>query len=126
MEALYREYRDNDNVAVFLVYINEAHPVSQANVGRVAGPRGIGGHRNIDDRVAAAVQCTKGLGLTIPILIDSMDRQAEAAYGARPAATVVVDLDGNIAFYSRGPWGAQPDGARNAINALLADMPAGE
>lgn len=118
MEALYREYRDNDNVAVFLVYINEAHPVRQG--------AGIAAHRNIDDRVAAAVQCTDGLGLTIPILIDSMDRQAEAAYGAGPAATVVVDLDGNIAFYSRGPWGAQPDGARNAIEALMPATPGDE
>lgn len=118
MEALYREYRDNDNVAVFLVYINEAHPVRQG--------AGIAVHRDIDDRVAAAVQCTDGLGLTIPILIDSMDRQAEAAYGARPAATVVVDLDGNIAFYSRGPWGAQPRRAHEAIERLLGNTPAAE
>ena len=72
--------------------------------------------------MAAAAQCTAGLELTIPILIDGMNRQTEADYAAKPAATVVVDLDGNIAFYARGPWGANPDGARKAISALLVDI----
>ena len=70
----------------------------------------------------------KGLKFTMPILIDlppegktgSMVGLVERAYRGRPAATVIVDLDGKIAFYSRGPRGVQPKKADQVIKSLIA------
>ncbi|MDP6635244.1 MAG: GDSL-type esterase/lipase family protein [Phycisphaerae bacterium] len=70
----------------------------------------------------------KGLKFTMPILIDlppegktgSMVGVVERAYRGRPAATVIVDLDGKIAFYSRGPRGVQPKKADEILKSLIA------
>ena len=123
MEALYRAYKDNDRVAFFFIYINEAHPArNRAGEGGAAEAyRGLGKHRKIDDRILAASKCMRGLGLTVPVLIDDMNGVAEKAYRGRPAATAVVGLDGTIAFYSRGPWGTKPDEADRALKQLLAE-----
>ncbi len=127
MEALYKAYKDNDKVAIFLVYINEAHPAgawSEAGAaGKPKGPSDIGQHRNLADRIIAASTCMDDLKLTLPILIDTMDGVTERAYRGRPAATAVVDLEGKIIFYSKGPGGAQPKKAKAVIKKALASWP---
>jgi len=63
------------------------------------------------------------LNLTLPVLIDSMDGVAEKAYRGVPAATAIVDLDGNLVFHSDGPNGVQPKEAEKVLRRLL-DQPA--
>jgi hypothetical protein len=121
VEALYKAYKDNDKVAILLVYVNEAHPVRNPKADRKStGPAGIGRHRRIEDRVLAASKCMKGLRLSLPILIDGMDGTAERAYRGRPAATAVVDLEGKVVFHSIGPRGVNPREGGKHIKALLA------
>lgn len=50
-----------------------------------------------------------------------MDGVAEKAYKGRPDRICVVDIDGNVAYYSeRGPKGFEPKGAEVVIKKLLA------
>jgi len=126
---LYKAYKDDKRVKVILVYISEAHPVrSSANAANPKSPKDITQAKTAKERIIAADSCMKGLKFTMPILIDlppegktgSMVGVVERAYRGRPAATVIVDLDGKIAFYSRGPRGVQPTKADEVIKSLIA------
>jgi hypothetical protein len=123
---LYVAYKDNPQVAMFLVYVREAHPVAEPKKpaeGLPIGPSDIGQHKSMDDRVLAASACRQGLELTLPMLIDTMDGVVERAYHGVPAATTIVDLDGNVAFYARGPRGVQPEEADAVLRRLLGEPP---
>jgi lysophospholipase L1-like esterase len=112
-----------------LVYISEAHPVRKSNnPDKPKSPKDITQAKSAKERIIAADSCMKGLKFTMPILIDlppegkkgSMVGVVERAYRGRPAATVIVDLDGKIAFYSRGPRGVQPKKADDVLKKLIA------
>jgi hypothetical protein len=112
-----------------LVYISEAHPVRKSeNAANPKTPKDITQAKTAKERIIAADSCMKGLKLSMPILIDlppagvksSMVGVVEKAYRGRPAATVLVGLDGKVAFYSQGPWGTQPKKADAVIKKLLA------
>ena len=126
---MYKAYKDDKRVKIILVYISEAHPVRKSpNAENPKSPKDITQAKTAKERIIAADACMKGLKFTMPILIDlppeggkgSMVGAVERAYRGRPAATVVVDLDGKIAFYSRGPRGVQPAKADQVIKSLLA------
>ena len=121
MESLYKAYKGK--VQFFLVYIREAHP---SRSGPGGGRSRFGGvsitqHKTLKERMIAADQCMKGLKLTIPILLDTMDGSYLKAFGGLPAGTTVVDIDGKIAYWNRGsPGGCKPTNAEAALKKLLA------
>jgi iodothyronine deiodinase-like protein len=119
---LYKAYKNNPNVAILLIYVNEAHPVrsKKGTAADARDHRDIGRATKIQDRVLAASKCMEGLKLTLPILIDGMDSAAQKAYRGSPAATAVIDLQGKIVLHTIGPSGARPDLARREIEKLLA------
>jgi hypothetical protein len=128
---LYVAYKDNPKVAMFLVYVREAHPAretveSQDTHSEKHRGLGIAQHKTIHDRVWAASACMEGLKLTLPVLIDTMDGVVETAYQGLPAATAVVDLDGNLVFHSRGPSGVQPKQADKVLKTVLGGGPPAE
>ena len=118
---MYKAYKDNKKVAFFLVYVREAHPVRKA--AETSDHRSVTRHKTIDSKVLAASKCLKGLKLSLPCLIDTMDGKAEKAYRGKPAATAVVDINGKVVFYSRGPSGAKPREARKVLEKLLPTQP---
>lgn len=121
VEALYKAYKGK--VQFFLVYIREAHPARRAAGGGKPrkGPAGVTQHKTLKERMIAADKCMKGLKLTIPTLLDSMDGAFLKTYGGFPAGTAVVDIDGKIAYWNRGaPNGCKPPKAAAAIKKLLA------
>jgi len=123
---LYVAYKDNPQVAMFLIYVREAHPVREPKEpveGRPKGPSDITQHKSMDDRILAASACREGLKLTLPVLIDTMDGVVGRSYRGVPAATAIVDLDGNLAFHSRGPHGVQPKKAQEVLKRLLGEPP---
>jgi len=74
------------------------------------------------ERVIAADKCMAKLKMTIPILLDEMDRPFLKAYGGSPAGTAVIDIEGRIAYWNRGaPTGCKPKEAEKTIKKLLAD-----
>jgi hypothetical protein len=121
---LYVSYKDHPKVAMYMVYVREAHPVSEPKdvpEGGALGPANIGQHKDLSDRVLAASACRQGLRLSLPMLIDTMDGVVEKAYRCVPAATAIVDLDGNLVFYARGPNGVQPKKADAVLKKLLSE-----
>lgn len=122
VEDLYKAYRQN--VEFFLVYVREAHPVREGaeSDGSPRLPQQISQAKDLEERASAAVDCLRGLGLTMPVLVDKMDGAVEKAYGAWPACTAVIDLEGKIRFHSRGPTGAQPPQAEKVLKEILAEQ----
>ncbi len=117
MERLYKAYKDK--AQFYLVYIREAHPVRTSKTPNRYGP-GITQHKDIKERVVAATQCIQSLKISLPTLIDEMTGGFQTKYGGFPAGTNIVDLDGKIAFSSRGPWGAKPKEAKVVLDKLIA------
>jgi len=129
VQRLYESYKDNEKIAIYLVYVREIHPTEQsgtektengdsADTERSSAPQ-IVQHATIEERITAASKCIEGLELTIPTLIDRMDNAALKAFHVWAAATVVIDVDGKVAFYSTGPRGTQPKKADKVIRKLL-------
>ena len=108
------------------MYVREAHPVrgGTESDGSLRRPQQISQPKDLEERASAAVDCLRGLGLTLPVLVDRMDGSVEKAYGAWPACTAVVDLEGKIRFHSRGPGGAQPPQAERVLREILAEQKA--
>ena len=63
----------------------------------------------------------KGLKMKIPILLDSIEGDYIKAYTGFQAGTVVIDIDGHVAYWTRGaPNGCKPSEAEAALKKLLA------
>ena len=128
MEALYKAYKDK--AQFMLVYIREAHPTpdkKQPDAERAKqqlrrfGDMGITQPKTLQERVIAADKCMKGLKLTIPIVLDPIEGDYLKAYGGWPAGTTVIDIDGKVAYWTRGnPRGAKPADAEAALKKLIA------
>lgn len=114
MEALYREYKDNKKVAIYFIYIREAHPAKNPTK-----PEQVAKHESIDDKVKAALKCIKGLKMTVPFLIDGLDCKVQKDYRAAYACTTIIGTDGKIAFHARGPHGSRPAEAKAVLQKLL-------
>lgn len=111
---MYASYKDNEDVAFYFVYLAEIHPAEQGR----SGPE-IEQHETFEERVTAASDCLDGLEMTIPTLIDTMEAEAQKLYQVHAAGTVVIDVDGDLAFHSSGPNGCKPDEADRVIRDLL-------
>jgi len=121
MQALYEAYKDK--VEFFFVYVREAHPVRQGKEGgaEARSPKDIAQTRSLAERAMAATDCLRGLKVTLPVLIDTMDGKTVKGYGGHPAGTAVIDRDGRICFTSRGPGGVKPKEAEKVLKELLAN-----
>ena len=115
---MYKAYKGQ--VQFFLVYIREAHPSRGDKVDR-RGQLAIAQPKTMEERVIAADKCMKGLKLTIPILLDTIDGAYLKSFGGFQAGTAVIDIDGKIAYWTRGgPWDCKPKEAKAALKKLLA------
>ena len=76
----------------------------------------------MEERSLAASKCLQGLKLSLPLLLDTMDGSYEQAYGGWPAGTVVVDIDGKLAYWSPGSArGCLPHDAEMVLEKLLGN-----
>ncbi len=117
---MYRRY--GEQVAFFVVYIQEAHPSDgwQIPPNEQEGvvheqPKTAAG------REALAEACVLHLKLSIPTLIDEMTNAVERAYAALPDRLYLIDTQGRIAYKSgRGPMGFKPRELEAAIREVVA------
>ena len=73
--------------------------------------------RSLADRLAIAADFVRRFAYRIPLVVDTMDDRAEAAYAAWPERLYVIGADGRIAYKgAMGPDGFRPD----EVAALLA------
>ncbi len=110
-----------EQVAFFVVYIQEAHstdgwqiPINEQEEVLFEQPK------TAAEREAVAEACTVGLKLSIPTLIDEMTNEVDRAYAALPDRLYLIDAEGRIAYRSGpGPMGFKPQELDAAIGALL-------
>jgi hypothetical protein len=119
MEAIYHRFRDQ--VAFFVVYVQEAHPTDgwqvDSNVQEGVLYRQ---HQTFDEREAVAHACSLDLHMPLPILIEEMDNGIDEAYGAAPERLYVIDADGRVAYQGgAGPHFFDLDEWEQAIEACV-------
>jgi hypothetical protein len=109
MEEVYQQYRQH-GFEFFYVYVREAHPGEK-----------ITAHKSFEEKVANACRLKDEEGVTIPILVDTLDGEVHQRYGASDGSNstcprlMVVDKEGRIVFKST--W-ADANELRVALDAL--------
>ena len=119
MERLHRKY--GDRVALFVVYIKEAHPEDGWVLGRNrrADVR-VNDPRTDELRGELAQTCAVRMRIHMPVLVDGIDNAVASAYGGWPDRLYLIGRDGRIAFQGgQGPFGFKPPELDTAIRAEL-------
>ena len=116
LQKVYEQYRDRADF--WWVYIREAHPTDSSRPAR---------HVQIEQpktflrRKEVANQCSSGLKLNIPCVVDDMKDTVSRAYDAMPDRLYILDAKSNIAFKGgRGPRGFSVGKMEDALRVLLA------
>jgi hypothetical protein len=119
MEAMYQRF--GDQVAFFVVYVQEAHPTDGRQVDSNV-QEGIlyRQHQTFDEREAVAQACSLDLHLPLPILVEEMDNAVDEAYGAAPERLYLIDVDGRVAYQGgAGPHFFDLDAWEQALAACV-------
>ena len=114
---MYARYKSE--VDVYSVYIREAHPTDGWKVFNDAGVT-IAARRRRPDLVAS--ECCQALGLSMPLLVDTIDDQVNRAYSGFPDRLYLIDRDGKVVYKGgRGPFGYKPRELEQSLLMLLLD-----
>jgi hypothetical protein len=119
LEELHGRY--GDQVAFYVVYIQEAHPSD----GWQIPPNEQDGvvyeqPQTAEERETVAEACALKLNISIPTLIDEITNDVDRAYAALPDRLYLIDADGRVAYRSEpGPWGFKPQELEAAIVEML-------
>ena len=106
-----------------MVYIEEAHtsdvwqlPSNVRDDIIFSTPQSLG------ERNTVAQACVRKLGIEFPAVVDDFDNTTEVAYTAWPDRLYVIDAEGEVAYKSEaGPYGFEPGGVEDTLQALLGD-----
>jgi type I thyroxine 5'-deiodinase len=116
LQKVYEQYKDRADF--WWVYIREAHPTDSARPAR---------HVQIEQpktflrRTEVAGQCSAGLKLKIPCVVDDMQDSVARAYDAFPDRLYILNAKARIAFKGgRGPRGFSVSEMEDALRKLLA------
>ena len=119
MEEIY--HRFCEQVAFFVVYIQEAHPTDgwqvDSNVQEGVLYRR---HQTFDEREAVANVCRVDLHLPMPVLIEDIDNAVDETYGAAPERLYLIGADGRVAYHGgAGPHFFDLDAWEQAIESCV-------
>lgn len=89
IEKVRARYRDK--VHFYLVYTEEAHP-------DLGGAACFSAQKSMRERKEAAWALVGFAGLSLPVLLDTMDRKTTSTYGAIPSRYYIIDANGRIAY----------------------------
>ena len=111
-----QEYK-NRPVDFLVVYIEEAHPTDEwyfdSNSYKIEQPKAL------KERIAAAKMFADDTQVDCPVLVDGMNNEANALYGALPERLYVV-CDGKVAYEGgRGPFFYNLDEMSKALDDAL-------
>jgi hypothetical protein len=119
LEKLYARYKDR---ATFLaVYVREAHPSDgwRMEINDVLGVT-VRQPRTYAERAGVAQICATSLGLSFPVLVDTLDDTVNQRYCGIPSRLYLIDAEGRIAYKSgRGPFGFKPAELEQSLIMLL-------
>lgn len=115
LNEIYAKYKNE--VEFLVIYTREAHPDDGWRV-----PENLEARihyrepRTDEERTEVASICQVKLDLQMPMLIDTMDNDAEGKYVTLPMRLFLVGSDSKIAYTGeRGPAGFNPDSWEEAI-----------
>ena len=106
---MYRRY--GDRVRFLTLYIKEAHPtdewqMSENEEQNICYPQ----PQSFSDRLRIARDFAQRFHYSMPLAVDGMDNQANAAYAGWPERFYVIDEAGKIAYKGKpGPFGYHPE-----------------
>ena len=116
LQKVYEQYKDRADF--WWVYIREAHPTDSSRPAR---------HVQIEQpktflrRKEVAVQCSSGLKLEIPCVVDDMKDTVARAYDAMPDRLYILSEESRIAFKGgRGPRNFNVKEMEDSLRKLLA------
>lgn len=73
-------------------------------------------------RNLVASECCQALGLSMPLLVDTIDDQVNRAYSGFPDRLYLIDRDGKVVYKGgRGPFGYKPRELEQSLLMLLLD-----
>lgn len=111
VERLYQQYHHKANFV--MIYIREAHPDSIVMVKQADGAEKLQKFTQTDNaklRDEHARSCSLTLGLSFPMLVDTVDNSTNTAYAGWPIRIVTIGVDGKIVDPgAQGPQGFQPE-----------------
>lgn len=115
LDEIYLRYRED--IDFYLVYIQEIHPTDGWQVtANLTDEILYTQPTSLDEKADMAGLCLLNLNLKMPTLLDGMDNDVDAKYGALPERLYVLDAAGRIAYRSGlGPWGFDVDAWTGAI-----------
>jgi hypothetical protein len=116
-------HRYQDRVDFLAVYIREAHP---SDGWRSAKNDQVGitieQPKTFETRTLVASRCCQSLGLSMPLVVDTIDDRTNRAYAAFPDRLYLVDREGRVAYKGgRGPYGYKPRELEQTLVMLLMD-----
>ena len=119
MEEIYHRLREQ--VAFFVVYIQEAHPTDGWQVdSNVQDGVLYRQHQTFEEREAVANVCSVDLCIPMPVLIEDLDNAVDEAYGAAPERLYLIGADGRVAYRGgAGPHFFDLDEWEHAIEACV-------
>lgn len=122
LNEIYRSFGDKSQFCC--IYIREAHPEDSVGGFRTERNWSAGiiydQPKTIEERGEIAEVCALELNLEMPMYLDGIDDEAEAAYAGWPERLYVIGADGKIAYAgAMGPMGFNPDSWEAAIRAEL-------
>ena len=111
MDDVYEKYKDNPNVAMFVLYVREAHP-NQMRWQNIDQPT------TYEERLTLVNAACREDHLKIPVLIDKIDNAVWTEYGRLPNSAVIIGKDGIIV--EKQGW-ADPAAIDKIVAQLLQD-----
>tara|TARA_R110002096_G_scaffold123067_13_gene266399 strand:+ start:55 stop:423 length:369 start_codon:yes stop_codon:yes gene_type:complete len=108
-------------VAIYCVYINEAHPDDGWQVEMNVDADVIhDAPTTLDERADLAEMCVLRLNLKVPMLLDDMSDTVDGLYHALPERLYLLDAGHRIVWRTvTGPRGFDPDAWANEIRKLV-------
>jgi hypothetical protein len=108
-------------VALYVVYIEEAHPTDGWQMpSNIKDNVLVASAKSLLDRDAAAETCVVKLGIHIPAVVDNIQDTTERAYTGWPDRLYVIDQSGRVAYKSQaGPFGFHPEEMAKVLQSLV-------
>ena len=119
LEKLYQRYKDR--AAFLMVYVREAHPSDgwRMEVNDRLGVT-VRQPRTYLERDGVAQTCRKSMGISFPMLVDTIDDTVNNRYSGLPSRLYLIDRLGKVAYKSgRGPFGFRPAELEQSLVLLL-------
>jgi thiol-disulfide isomerase/thioredoxin len=113
--------RFKDRATFLMVYVREAHPTDGWRM--VPNDRAgiaLAQPRTYEERAGVAQKCNRSLGLSFPVLVDTIDDDVNNRYSGLPSRLYVIDRAGKIAYKGgRGPFYFRPAEMEQSLLLLL-------